>query len=72
MAPVTDEETQQLTLAFGDDDCFGVAWSLLHLIETAPGAQTAVYSLRPENMWVQLLNARVEFARNNPIEPRQR
>ena len=22
---------------FGPDECFGLAWSILHLIETAPG-----------------------------------
>lgn len=35
--PVTDEEALALSEAFGPDECFGVAWSLLHLIETAPG-----------------------------------
>lgn len=63
VAPVTDHEAQCLVLAFGDDDCYGLAWTLLHLIETAPGAQTAKYSVNGDNMWVTLLNARVEFAR---------
>ncbi len=35
--PVTDEEAMALSEAFGPDECFGVAWSLLHLIETSPG-----------------------------------
>src|ERR1041384_8115137 len=35
-SPVTDEEAAALSEAFGPDECFGVAWSLLHLIETAP------------------------------------
>ena len=35
--PVTDEEALALAELFGPDECFGVAWSLLHLIETAPG-----------------------------------
>jgi hypothetical protein len=34
--PVTDEEALALAQSFGPDECFGVAWSLLHLIETAP------------------------------------
>ncbi|MGW8948807.1 hypothetical protein [Streptomyces sp. NPDC055709] len=36
-APVTPDEAQALAACFGPDDCFGVAWSLLHLIETSPG-----------------------------------
>jgi hypothetical protein len=36
-APVTEEEACALVQLFGPDDCFGLAWTLLHLIETAPG-----------------------------------
>ncbi|MEU9367576.1 hypothetical protein AB0D78_24720 [Streptomyces avermitilis] len=36
-APVTPDEAQALAACFGPDDCYGVAWSLLHLIETSPG-----------------------------------
>lgn len=36
-APVTAAEAQALAACFGPDDCYGVAWSLLHLIETSPG-----------------------------------
>ncbi|MFF5455919.1 hypothetical protein ACFY40_32510 [Streptomyces sp. NPDC012950] len=36
-APVTPEEARALAACFGPDDCYGVAWSLLHLVETAPG-----------------------------------
>ncbi len=35
--PVTATEAAALAACFGPDDCFGVAWTLLHLIETAPG-----------------------------------
>lgn len=35
--PVSDEEALALLEVFGPDDCFGLAWSLLHLVETAPG-----------------------------------
>src|SRR5690348_11206331 len=34
--PVTTEEAEALLTVFGPDDCFGLAWTLLHLIETAP------------------------------------
>ncbi|MFG2824645.1 hypothetical protein ACGFX4_35090 [Kitasatospora sp. NPDC048365] len=39
--PVTDEEAHALAACFGPDECFGVAWRLLHLIETAPNAPEA-------------------------------
>jgi hypothetical protein len=35
--PVSNEEAELLVGVFGSDDCFGFAWSVLHLIETAPG-----------------------------------
>lgn len=35
--PVTGDEAQALSTLFGPDDCYGMSWSLLHLIETAPG-----------------------------------
>lgn len=38
--PVTDEEAHALAECFGDDESFGLAWTLLHTIETAPNART--------------------------------
>ncbi|KDN88095.1 hypothetical protein [Kitasatospora cheerisanensis] len=35
--PVTGEEAHALAACFGPDDCYGVAWTLVHLVETAPG-----------------------------------
>lgn len=40
--PVTAEEAEALAGCFGPDDCYGVAWSLLHLIETGPGPVPSV------------------------------
>ncbi|WP_159064611.1 hypothetical protein [Streptomyces olivochromogenes] len=37
--PVSDEEAHALAECFGEDECFGVGWVLLHLIETAPHAR---------------------------------
>jgi len=39
VAPLSDEEARVLTKIFGpdQDSCFGLAWKLVHLIETAPG-----------------------------------
>ncbi|MEV4438105.1 hypothetical protein AB0K09_03655 [Streptomyces sp. NPDC049577] len=41
-APVTPDEAEALAACFGPDDCYGVAWSLLHLIETSPGPTPSV------------------------------
>lgn len=58
-SPVSDREVHELLKAFGEDDCFGLSWTLLRLIETAPGALSAEY---PElsSPWVVLLRRRVQ------------
>ncbi|MGE4240196.1 hypothetical protein [Ramlibacter sp.] len=33
--PISDEEARALVSLFGPDDCFGLAWTMLHLIESA-------------------------------------
>ena len=35
--PISDDEARALIKLFGPDDCFGLAWTLLHIIEAAPG-----------------------------------
>jgi hypothetical protein len=35
-SPVSDEEARLLVGCFGVDDCYGLAWTLLHLVESAP------------------------------------
>jgi hypothetical protein len=35
--PLSDDEARELIKTFGPDDCYGLAWTVLHLIETAPG-----------------------------------
>jgi hypothetical protein len=54
--PISDAEAEMLARCFGPDDCFGLAWALLHLIETAPGG--CPIKSQPgewENEWVRLL-----------------
>lgn len=46
--PVTADEAQALAGCFGPDDCYGVAWTLLHLIETAPGPVPVVQPPDPD------------------------
>lgn len=56
--PVSDDEARALVKVFGPDDCFGLAWSLLHLIETAPGwpIKTAIADANP--LWAEELKGR--------------
>jgi hypothetical protein len=61
-SPVTDDEARILVALFGPDDCYGLAWTLLHLIETAPNALAADYSAESENAWVHLLIRRQQQA----------
>ena len=44
---------------FGPDDCFGAAWTLLHLIETAPNWPQEPLEDNG-NEWLQMLNRRAE------------
>ena len=54
-SPVTDEEAQRLVESFGDDNCFGMAWTLLHLVETAPSPVVTSEPPAGSNMWIQNL-----------------
>jgi hypothetical protein len=54
--PVTEEEATLLLNSFGRDECFGLAWALLHLIESAPAAASSV--AKPDataNEWIRRL-----------------
>jgi hypothetical protein len=62
--PVTAEEALLLISAFGPDDCFGVAWSLLHLIETEPGRTYVTEEPGPDaNEWVRRMWNRIQCAK---------
>jgi hypothetical protein len=56
--PITDNEARALARLFGPDDCFGLAWSLLHLIESSPGwpIADALHGLNGE--WIDRLRER--------------
>src|SRR4051794_26015272 len=60
--PVTDEEARALVGLFGPDDCFGAAWTLVHLIETAPGWPLWDCLKDSSNPWVVLLRESAERA----------
>ena len=57
--PVSDEEAALLVGLFGPDDCYGLAWTLLHLIESAPGGiPLKVEPIHSDGSWLHLLWAR--------------
>jgi hypothetical protein len=56
--PISDDEVRVLVRLFGPDDCFGVAWSMLHLIESAPGWPLADCVKDTSNEWVRRLKER--------------
>jgi hypothetical protein len=62
-APVTDEEATALVGLFGADDCFGLAWSLVHLIETAPRWPISECLQNVDSEWVRHLRQSAENAR---------
>ena len=59
-APVSDEEARALTGVFGVDGCFGLGWTLLHLIETAPNWPPKEGLENVGNEWIQMLKDRAE------------
>jgi hypothetical protein len=56
--PVTGEEARSLSTCFGPDDCYGVAWTLLHLIETGPNPVLTTQPAPEANEWQHRLWAR--------------
>lgn len=62
-APLSDDEARLLCKVFGpEDSCFGLAWSLLHLIETAPGWPLPDCLSEPRNEWTDRLKRRADNA----------
>ncbi|MFJ9079356.1 hypothetical protein ACIRO3_29555 [Streptomyces sp. NPDC102278] len=53
--PVTSEEARALVSCFGPQDCYGVAWALMHLIETGPNPVLATDPGPDANEWHQRL-----------------
>src|SRR6478609_7137409 len=62
-SPISDEDACALVKLFGPDDCFGMEWTLLHLIETAPGWPIASALQDLSGEWIDLLRERARFGR---------
>lgn len=56
--PLANSEAEALIGLFGSDSFYGLAWTLLNLIETAPGLLSFISDIPSENEWVQLLRKR--------------
>lgn len=56
--PVSDEEARALASLFGPDGCFGLAWTILHLIESSPSWPLAECIANSNSEWVTLLRDR--------------
>jgi hypothetical protein len=56
--PINDDEARVLVKLFGPDECFGVAWSLLHLVESAPGWPVLDCLEDVGNEWIRRLRER--------------
>ncbi len=61
-APVTDDEAEILLTLFGPDDAYGAAWTLLHLVESAP-SWPIEKCLTGEGLWIETLRRRAANAR---------
>jgi hypothetical protein len=62
--PVTDSEATALTSIFGEDSCFGLARSLVHLIESCPNWPLIEALSLAENPWISLLRERAGIEGN--------
>ncbi|MEO6938253.1 MAG: hypothetical protein ABI171_23195 [Collimonas sp.] len=59
--PITDQEARVLIELFGPDGCFGLASSIMHLIESAPGWPLKDCLSILDNEWkVELRNRAVQ------------
>lgn len=58
--PLNVDEATLLATCFGPDDCFGLAWTLLHLIETSP--VPARFDANDDNEWIRRLLTRATRA----------
>lgn len=58
ICPVSDEEALALVKMFGNDGCFGLASSLIHLIETSPSWPIAGCLAESKNEYVNELRQR--------------
>jgi hypothetical protein len=57
-APATDEEARAAMALFGADGCFGLAWAVLHFVESAPGWPIRECMADESSYWVGVMRER--------------
>ena len=57
--PVSDDEARELVKLFGPDDYYGLAWTVLYLIEGAPHWPLADCLSGDSNEWIARLKDRL-------------
>jgi hypothetical protein len=65
--PVSDEEARALVGLFGPDNFYGLAWSVVHLVETAPHWPLEDCLQDTENEWVRSLKVAAKNGRTLPV-----
>lgn len=67
---VTDSEAEVLVRLLPEDDSesFGVAWTLVHVIESAPGWPLREALAQADGPWVEVLRRRCEKALSGPTK----
>jgi hypothetical protein len=58
--PVTDKEAETLVGLLGPDDCYGLAWTMIHIIEEAPGWPLSEAINKANREWAEVLLARAK------------
>lgn len=68
---VTDDEARSLVDLLPEDgsDSYGVAWALVHVVESAPGWPLAAALDRAEGPWVDVLRRRAGLICGNDPAP---
>src|SRR5262245_48588265 len=61
-SPLSIEEARALAHSFGPDSCYGLAWAIVHLVESAPGWNELDVPAGM-NEWHELLRTRLANAR---------
>jgi hypothetical protein len=59
--PISNEEALALSKIFGDDGYFGLAQTLMHIIESAPDWPIQEIFKDSDNEWIRLLKHRARF-----------
>lgn len=64
--PVSDDDARKLVTLFGSGDLYGLPWTLLHLVESAPGWPLTDCLNDTSNEWIRLMIQRLKNAGQIP------